>query len=101
MLQRIRGLFYRPPDPTIEDMRQEHRATMQAIRQLTLEQFKKDLEPYSAEIDWENPSGRKPEQPEPEPERTDPHSPEPGEPGPEPRAELPVLEHDGPAGPAR
>lgn len=91
-------LFSKPPDPVIEDMRHEHRETMQAIRQLTLEQFKKDLAPYSAEIDWENPSGRKPEPTEPEP--ADQHSREPGEPSPAAGAQLPTAEHHGPRGTA-
>jgi hypothetical protein len=100
----LRALFRQRPDPIIQEMRQEHRTTMQAIRQLTLEQFKKDLADYSAEIDWENPSGRKPEPLESAAATaagiTDPHPSEPGEPDTEAQPELFATGDDAARGPS-
>ena len=87
-------LFSKPPDPDLEAMRDQLRATMAEMHNLTIEQLKQDLAPYDNEIDWENPSGRKREPIEPEP--ADQHSPEPGEPIPSAGADLPAAEYHGP-----
>jgi len=91
-------LFSKPPDPDLEAMRHQLRATMAEMHNLTIEQLKQDLAPYDNEIDWENPSGRKPERTEPEP--ADQHSREPGEPSPAAGSQLPTAEHHDPRGTA-
>lgn len=89
------GLCKRPPDPVLEEIRQQLRGTMAEMHHLTIQQLKKDLAPYDAEIDWENPSGRKPEpSAEPAAESADPDQPEPGETSPAARAQLPVTADD-------